>query len=38
VHRAARVARTIADLESCADVSRQHVDEALQHRPKELAA
>jgi magnesium chelatase family protein len=38
VHRAARVARTIADLEGCAAVSREHLDEALQHRPKELAA
>jgi magnesium chelatase family protein len=38
LHRAARVARTIADLDRCAAVSRAHVDEALQHRPKELAA
>jgi len=38
VHRAARVARTIADLEGCETVERAHLDEALLHRPKELAA
>jgi magnesium chelatase family protein len=38
LHRAARVARTIADLEGVATVSRDHLDEALLHRPKELAA
>jgi magnesium chelatase family protein len=38
LHRAARVARTIADLEDCEAVSRDHLDEALQHRPRELAA
>ena len=38
LHRAARVARTIADLDGCDAVSRDHLDEALQHRPKELAA
>jgi magnesium chelatase family protein len=38
LHRAARVARTIADLEGCSHVERTHLDEALQHRPKELAA
>jgi magnesium chelatase family protein len=38
LHRAARVARTIADLEGSSHVERDHLDEALQHRPKELAA
>jgi predicted ATPase with chaperone activity len=38
LHRAARVARTIADLVGSAHVERDHLDEALQHRPKELAA
>jgi magnesium chelatase family protein len=38
LHRAARVARTIADLDGRSHVERAHVDEALQHRPKELAA
>ena len=38
LHRAARVARTIADLDDCAAVSRDHLDEALQHRPREVAA
>ena len=38
LHRAARVARTIADLDGCTHVERDHLDEALQHRPKELAA
>lgn len=36
LHRAARVARTIADLEGAVSVRVGHVDEALQHRPKEL--
>jgi magnesium chelatase family protein len=38
LHRAARVARTIADLEGAATVSRDHVDEALRYRPSEVAA
>lgn len=38
LHRAARVARTIADLEGAAAVGRDHLDEALVHRPKEVAA
>jgi magnesium chelatase family protein len=38
LHRAARVARTIADLDRSGQVRREHLDEALQHRPKELAA
>ena len=38
LHRAARVARTIADLEGAALVHRDHLDEALLHRPKEVAA
>lgn len=38
LHRAARVARTIADLDDADAVTALHVDEALQHRPKELAA
>ena len=37
LHRAARVARTIADLEGAAAVAPTHLDEALQHRPKEAA-
>jgi predicted ATPase with chaperone activity len=32
------VARTIADLEGAATVSRDHVDEALRYRPSEVAA
>jgi magnesium chelatase family protein len=32
VHRAARVARTIADLAGSEEVSREHVDEALTYR------
>ena len=35
VHRAARVARTIADLEGCGAVAPRHLDEALAHRPPE---
>lgn len=38
LHRAARVARTIADLEACDTVGRHHVDEALLYRPAEVAA
>jgi magnesium chelatase family protein len=38
LHRAARVARTVADLGGSGHVDRDHLDEALQHRPKELAA
>ncbi len=38
LHRAARVARSIADLDGSSHVERDHLDEALQHRPKELAA
>ena len=38
LHRAARVARTIADLDGAERVASDHLDEALQHRPKELAA
>jgi magnesium chelatase family protein len=32
MHRAARVARTIADLAGAEAVSREHVDEALSYR------
>ena len=38
LHRAARVARTIADLDGSERVAPDHLDEALQHRPKEVAA
>ncbi len=38
VHRAARVARTIADLRGGETVGTEDVDEALAHRPKEAAA
>ncbi len=37
LHRAARVARTIADLAGTEHVEREHLDEALLHRPKEAA-
>ena len=36
LHRAARVARTIADLAGSAVVRAEHLDEALVHRPKEV--
>jgi magnesium chelatase family protein len=35
LHRAARVARTIADLEGSDAVRGDHLDEALLHRPLE---
>lgn len=35
LHRAARVARTIADLDDSPSVRPRHVDEALFHRPME---
>ena len=38
LHRAARVARTIADLESAPLVQTHHLDEALLYRPMEAAA
>ena len=38
VHRAARVARTIADLEGSGTTQPHHLDEALFHRPPEVAA
>ena len=38
VHRAARVARTIADLGGSETVQGHHLDEALLHRPKAMAA
>jgi magnesium chelatase family protein len=38
VHRAARVARTIADLEGAELVRHEHVDEALRYRPLAVAA
>jgi magnesium chelatase family protein len=38
LHRAARVARTIADLDGSDAVRPDHVDEALIHRPKEVRA
>ena len=37
LHRAARVARTIADLAGSPAVTREHLDEALLHRPPEVA-
>jgi magnesium chelatase family protein len=38
LHRAARVARTIADLDGSDAVRTDHLDEALIHRPKEVRA
>ncbi|MEA2652722.1 MAG: magnesium chelatase family protein [Chloroflexota bacterium] len=38
MHRAARVARTIADLAGSSVVRAEHLDEALVHRPKEVRA
>ncbi len=38
LHRAARVARTIADLAGSSLVHAEHLDEALLHRPKEVRA
>jgi magnesium chelatase family protein len=38
VHRAARVARTIADLDGSTRVLPHHLDEAVFHRPAEAAA
>jgi magnesium chelatase family protein len=38
LHRAARVARTIADLESSPSVRPHHLDEALLYRPTEAVA
>jgi magnesium chelatase family protein len=38
LHRAARLARTIADLDGCEVVDQIHLDEALLHRPQEIAA
>jgi magnesium chelatase family protein len=38
LHRAARVARTLADLDGCGVVERAHLDEALLHRPQEMFA
>lgn len=37
VHRAARVARTIADLDGSPAVEPRHLDEALSYRPKAVA-
>jgi magnesium chelatase family protein len=38
LHRSARVARTIADLDGSDAVRAEHLDEALLHRPKEVRA
>jgi magnesium chelatase family protein len=38
IHRAARVARTLADLDGCELVDKAHLDEALRHRPLEMTA
>jgi magnesium chelatase family protein len=37
LHRAARVARTVADLDGARTVQPHHLDEALLHRPKDAA-
>jgi magnesium chelatase family protein len=37
IHRAARVARTLADLDGSPMVDQLHLDEALRHRPQEIA-
>jgi magnesium chelatase family protein len=33
-HRVLKLARTIADLQGCSDISAAHVAEALQYRPR----
>jgi magnesium chelatase family protein len=38
LHRVARVARTIADLDGREQIGSADLDEALQHRPRDLAA
>jgi magnesium chelatase family protein len=38
LHRAARVARTIADLDGSEAVRAEHLNEALIHRPKDVHA
>jgi magnesium chelatase family protein len=37
LHRAARIARTIADLSECESVLAEHLDEALHYRPEAAA-
>jgi magnesium chelatase family protein len=37
LHRASRVARTIADLDGCPELLPEHVDEALHYRPEAAA-
>ena len=34
-HRTLKLARTIADLESCKNIKSEHIAEALSYRPKE---